>query len=123
MRISDWSSDVCSSDLLGIEQRRSIRLVKQLGLEIEARRQVEIGVAGACEAVDAAVLAAAIWIDRLRERQVRRLVAGNDRARVFAMQGGRELRRRIVVVEQPVVIEMLACAKIGRASCRERVCT
>src|SRR3546814_11047931 len=72
MRISDWSSDVCSSDLLGIEQRRSIRLVKQLGLEIEARRQVEIGVAGACEAVDAAVLAAAIWIDRLRERQVRR---------------------------------------------------
>src|SRR3546814_6244253 len=127
MRISDWSSDVCSSDLrmpepqhhleqtardlqlaldrlvgigigaernhrtlvarlaqLGIEQRRSIRLVKQLGLEIEARRQVEISVAGACEAVDAAVLAAAIRIDRLRARQVRRLVAGNDRARVFA---------------------------------------
>src|SRR3546814_19199663 len=84
MRISDWSSDVCSSDLrmpepqhhleqtardlqlaldrlvgigigaernhrtlvarlaqLGIEQRRSIRLVKQLGLEIEARRKGE----------------------------------------------------------------------------------
>src|SRR3546814_20277842 len=112
MRISDWSSDVCSSDLLGIEQRRSIRLVKQLGLEIEARRQVEIGVAGACEAVDAAVLAAAIWIDRLRERKVRRLVAGNDRARVFAMQGGRELRRRIVVVEKPVGIDMFAWSRI-----------
>src|SRR3546814_20625417 len=112
MRISDWSSDVCSSDLLGIEQRRSIRLVKQLGLEIEARRQVEIGVAGACEAVDAAVLAAAIWIARLRARQVRRPVAGNDRARVLAMQGGRELRRRLVVVEQPVVIEMFAGSRL-----------
>src|SRR3546814_5966875 len=27
MRISDWSSDVCSSDLLEIEQRRDLRRV------------------------------------------------------------------------------------------------
>src|SRR3546814_18221783 len=121
MRISDWSSDVCSSDLrmpepqhhleqtardlqlaldrlvgigigaernhrtlvarlaqLGIEQRRSIRLVKQLGLEIAARRQVEIGVSGACEAEDAAVLEAAIWIDRLRERPIGGHITGKE---------------------------------------------
>src|SRR3546814_13042847 len=114
MRISDWSSDVCSSDLLGIEQRRSIRLVKQLGLEIEARRQVEISVAGACEAVDAAVLAAAIRIDRLRAQQVRQTVAGKDRPRDFPQYGSRATARPIVLAYHTAVRAIIATPSTAR---------
>src|SRR3546814_12702311 len=81
MRISDWSADVCSSDLGGIgaqrdglglvglarqllaQQRRRLRLGDDLGLEVEARRVAEPGMARPREAVDAAVLAAAVGID------------------------------------------------------------
>ena len=47
--------------------------------EVEARRQVEVAVRRASEAIDAAVFAAAIGVDREIERQVRRVVAGQDR--------------------------------------------
>src|SRR3546814_18986108 len=32
MRISDWSSDVCSSDLIGMQQRRAMRIQGALGV-------------------------------------------------------------------------------------------
>src|SRR5258708_31982293 len=44
---------------------------------------MDVGVAGAGVAVDAAVLAAAIGIDRLLEGDVRRIVAADDRAGRF----------------------------------------
>src|SRR3546814_2003479 len=42
MRISDWSSDVCSSDLLGLARKRAGLAHQILGLARDARR-VEIG--------------------------------------------------------------------------------
>ena len=56
---------------------------EDLGLEVQARRQPEIGVARPGIAVDAAVLATAVRIDRLVERQVRRAVGRYDRPRDF----------------------------------------
>ena len=66
---------------LGREQRRRLRLVEDAALEIEAGRQAEIGVARPRVAIDAAVLAAAIGVDRAVEADIGRIVAGDDRAR------------------------------------------
>ena len=63
------------------QQRRRLRLVEDAGLEIEARRQAEIGMARPRVAIDAAVLAAAIRVDRAVEADIRRVVARDDRAR------------------------------------------
>jgi hypothetical protein len=63
------------------EQRRRIGLVEQAALEIEAGRQAEIGMTRPCVAIDAAVLAAAVRIDRAVEADIRRVVAGDDRPR------------------------------------------
>ena len=48
-------------------------------------------------AVDAAVLAAVVRIDRLRERDVRRVVARDDRARLLDRHRGLQRRQRVVV--------------------------
>ena len=52
---------------------------------------------GPREAVDAAVLAAAVRVYRLRERDVRRTVAADDAARAFVGNRGRRLRRAVEV--------------------------
>lgn len=84
------------------QQLRGARLGQDAGLEIEPRRQVQIRVAGPREAVDAAVLAAAVGIQRLVERQIRRVVAGNDRARgVHADHGARAGCRFVAGIGQP----------------------
>ena len=59
-----------------LEQRRRIGLREQLGLEVEPRRQAEIGMRRPREAIDAAVLAAAIGIDRAVEADVGRIRCG-----------------------------------------------
>ena len=60
---------------LGAQQRGGVGLGEELRLEIEARREVEVRVRRPRVAVDAAVLAALVRIDRLRERDVGRIVA------------------------------------------------
>src|SRR5690606_1047927 len=59
---------------------RRVGLGVQAGFEIQARREVQIGVRGAREAVHAAVLAAAVGVDRLAEADVGGLVAADDAA-------------------------------------------
>src|SRR3546814_19466299 len=79
MRISDWSSDVCSSDLLGklqVLQDSQIRAVQQK----------------------------------------------------LAQAGVRSKDLAVAVIFGPIVLPILfgglaLCLKIGRAACRERVCT
>ena len=62
---------------------RGIDLGDDARLEIDARRQVQVGVRRPREAVDAAVLAAAIGVDRQVEAEVRRVVLGEDRLDAF----------------------------------------
>src|SRR5262245_43532693 len=59
----------------GTQQFRSIGLYEKLALEIEAGRKAHIGVARPRIAVDAAVLAATIGVDRAVEGYVGRFVA------------------------------------------------
>src|SRR6185369_12033122 len=67
----------------------------------------EIGMGRPRVAVDAAVLAAAIRIDRLRERDVWRLVAGDDRARCVDRYRGLDRRRllRLLIERAPAVVD------------------
>ncbi len=78
---------------LRAQQRRGIGLGEELRLEIEAGREIEIGVRRPRVAIDAAVLAALVGIDRLRERDVRRIVAADDRARGLDPHDGLQRRR------------------------------
>ena len=66
---------------LRAQQLGGVGLGKQPRFEIESRRQIEVAVRWPRVAVDAAVLAAAIRVDRLLERHVGRIVAADDRAR------------------------------------------
>src|SRR3546814_8074512 len=95
MRISDWSSDVCSSDLL------------RIGLEHEQARLALLVVPA--EIGPAAPLAP--------QNPVRT-------HRIIAAQGG-DLGRYLCgayVFGQPFGIFGIIIVEIGRASCRERVC-
>ncbi len=95
---------------LVIQQRRRVRLAEQPGLEIEAGRQAEISVRRPGEAVDAAVLAAAVRIDRAVEGQVRRLVVGQDAARGVLLNLG--FRPRNLEWDVPAVVERLALPRL-----------
>ena len=87
------------------KQRRRARLVKDAGLEIETGRQAKIRMARTGIAVDAAVLAAAIRVDRAVKPDIRRVVAGDDRARRIDGELGFEPRRLVVLGMLPAVVE------------------
>ena len=70
------------------EQRCGVGLVKKFRFEIEAGGEADVGVAGAGVAVNTAMLASPIRIDRLPEMNVGRVVAADDRSR-----GARAARR------------------------------
>ncbi len=85
-----------------------VALGNDLGLEVEPRRHVEIAVRRPRVAVDAAVLAAAVGIDRAIEVHVGRVVAADDAARVFPDHFGakRLARLRQAFLQRvPAVVE------------------
>jgi hypothetical protein len=85
-----------------------VDLRDDLGLEVEPRRQVEVAVRRPCEAVDAAVFAAAVRVDRDVEMHVRRVVAGQNRldALLDDLRGGRQVFFLHRLVERaPAVVE------------------
>src|SRR3546814_5863735 len=75
MRISDWSSDVCSSDLLGVAQTTAI-----LQFEIEAGGVAEFGDGGWCNRNDLRVTVGAEVMHHARRQRLHLvLVAGTLR--------------------------------------------
>src|SRR3546814_13436650 len=100
MRISDWSSDVCSSDLMPLPlQTRLLRVLQE-------KEVLRIG-ATVPTPVDVRVIAAT---HRNMERQV---AQGEFRQDLY-------YRLNILLVHLPPLRERLADLQIGRASCRER---
>ena len=89
-----------------LEELGGVRLREQLGLEIEPGREPLIGVGRAREAVDAAMLAAAIGVDRAVEADVGRVVSRDDGARPLDRHLG--LERRRLFGQIPAVVEALA---------------
>src|SRR5690606_27805708 len=82
----------------GAQAFGGIGLGEQPGLEVQPRRQVHPRVRRARVAVHAAVLAAAVGIDRLVEAEVGRLVAADDAARGLFVDAGVRVRGRGGVV-------------------------
>src|SRR3546814_18195803 len=109
MRISDWSSDVCSSDLA---KSRLDRLALEPAIEHRARRlgeQVEhVALLFEAETREAPPLPRAVDQRAQPLADVRR-----DAERELAEQLG-DIFERVIIARQHL--------EIGRATCRERVC-
>src|SRR3546814_2538837 len=97
MRISDWSSDVCSSDLNGEDQGMPVLGRRMPSAESQAGN-AERDDGNACEFA--------------RRQRLHENKPGDQRHQ----QRPKPARDRIDLAEIAVTIE------IGRASCRERVC-
>src|SRR3546814_10534614 len=97
MRISDWSSDVCSSDLWV--------------------RRYRVRVYGTPEAETLARLEDGVTVDGLRYGPIKARLDGLQGHNAWITVGLREGRNR----EVRRVMEHMGLREIGRASCRERV--
>src|SRR3546814_17194373 len=108
MRISDWSSDVCSSDLAGLQYRQQANHHLQAAIDAhrdavvrfhaEPAQVVRQAVGGGVELVETQLLA-------------------------FVLDGDRVGRSSPLLLD-PVLDATVAWLfdQLGRASCRERVC-
>src|SRR3546814_20067769 len=105
MRISDWSSDVCSSDLV-VHDARGVR-------HIRISTRVQVTLAGVTAAVmgwtPAATATVAFGAGDLSARDAE--IAERDR-KIAAMQAAVQRIRKAAD----------AVAEIGRATCREKGC-
>ena len=100
---------------------RGVDLGDDLGFEVEAGRQAEVAVRRSREAVDAAVLAASIGVDRQVEAEVRRVVLGEDRLDAFLDDrrlGAEALLGGFLVERSPAVV--VALARLARIAVLDR---
>ena len=99
------------------QQPGRVRLGEDPRLEVEPRRQAEPGMGRAGVAVDAAMLAAAIRVDRPVERDVRRGVAGDDPVGSFSgdprAQGRRRVDLPVGLVERLAPGRLVTAARVG----------
>src|SRR5581483_10449063 len=102
----DHLRNVARAGQLGLEQLGGIDLGVELGLEVEPGRMAEVAVGGAGEAIDAAMLAAPVGIDRLPETDIRAVVGGDDALGHLAIDIG--LERGELGQALPAVVEGLA---------------
>src|SRR3546814_16119044 len=119
MRISDWSSDVCSSDLIDIVER---------GLLVDARDPefvLQTGPAGLAQLDVANVIFARLQIPRqacahlsTRAEQRNRNHDVNSSTAWQSWYAG-ILRSASAIIAQAMIASLMR--QIGRASCRERV--
>src|SRR3546814_12230085 len=109
MRISDWSSDVCSSDLRNIGALIADELVAREADIAFGHLDQRLG-----ERLDEQVVDAEL--DPLRFER------GIEFAAQFQQLVELDIDREIDVRDRLLRFGQAAGAKIGRASCRERVC-
>src|SRR3546814_17279491 len=110
MRISDWSSDVCSSDLLGIAKAGALAPLDR-GSSWPVRRYYERTAAWKRDvSVDG-------YLDRHRGNEQQTLMAGLLARLANCLYLDSFLTAGWILFFPPVIRR-----KIGRASCRERGC-
>src|SRR3546814_16070665 len=124
MRISDWSSDVCSSDLMekelpGVEVVAANSNAEAARLVAEEGDSVSAAVAPALAAKIYGLDVLATDIEDHAENQTRFVLVGRG---PLPPPTGPD-KPTIVVFQRPDRAgSMLAILQIGTASCRERVC-
>src|SRR3546814_15166442 len=115
MRISDWSSDVCSSDLLGVRPEMPEPQIACCGLKVAASPEDWM----------ALVPDAAPNADYLRQ-ELRLLHASFAQAPLLGslLDPARSLKNDLATSSFDTLRSLLgkALSEIGRASCRESVC-
>src|SRR3546814_14279062 len=117
MRISDWSSDVCSSDLSPDPLESIVRLVRTVG----DRALIGAGTVLTTDAV-ASVAAAGgrMVVSPNTNPQVIRATVAADMA---SLPGYFTPSEAFAAIEAgATALKLFPAAAIGRASCRERVC-
>src|SRR3546814_9033844 len=112
MRISDWSSDVCSSDLSHVRDRWGIFYAQPFVLN---ERQAGVAIEGVVrqESIETSQLAVDTHGYTDFAMALARLLGFDLCPRL------KELKQRHLYVPRGTIIPP---EKIGRASCRERVC-
>src|SRR3546814_11593252 len=116
MRISDWSSDVCSSDLLTVQTNLAF------STEHGVPRSFSVTSTRPREGKSTTCLALATTLTRGGKRVI--LVDGDMRnPSIHQLAGVRHDRGLSHYLTGEDNIDFLTFPKIGRASCRERVCT
>src|SRR3546814_17778570 len=119
MRISDWSSDVCSSDLFAQAQLLTAKPVLYVcnvdegGAAEGNEHSARVFDKAAKEGARAVIVSAAI------EAEIVTMPA-EDRAEFLADLGLQETGLTRIIRAGYDLLELI---KIGKASCRERVCT
>src|SRR3546814_1350008 len=106
MRISDWSSDVCSSDLLGITP---------YGTEAMHVLRAEKGFIIVGQDTDGSVTPSDLGMDWIVGRQKPDFIGKRGMARPDLLKPDRKQFVGLLT-QDPAEVQ------IGRASCRERVC-
>src|SRR3546814_14798325 len=113
MRISDCSSDVCSSDLIGLDAAVRVAVVGE-GIEpvgdLRLRLQLE---AGRPDPVD---VDQNLRADRTDEHEVERVLV------LRRVEGAVQAQAASEPIALEAGLEGLGLLQIGSASCRERVC-
>src|SRR3546814_11166708 len=107
MRISDWSSDVCSSDLIAPDDR--VLGVLPLSFDYGQNQLFSCWYAGAAVAP----------LDYMTPRDVVKAVA---RHRATTLAGVPPLWAQLVESDWPAGTAALLSRQLGRAACGDRVC-
>ena len=102
----DDLGNIARSTQFAFEQCGGVDLGVEFGFEIEAGGMAKIAMRGTREAIDAAVLATPIGVDRLLEADVGAVVTGDDALGRLAVNLG--LERGKVAQALPAVVERLA---------------
>src|SRR3546814_9116462 len=115
MRISDWSSDVCSSDLHGVRRRRNAMIDKSISQRFAAG-QPAAGPADAKGGLDQCSRPLpAVTMLRLRLPRVAFMPAGGRLSHLTLARRARRARREDRRRWQPHIAAALHVGKIGRA--------
>src|SRR3546814_12211796 len=104
MRISDWSSDVCSSDLFMTHIDRRTQHFERTLDDLDCP-------------IDSSTKAA-----RIGKQNIHQGAAFADRLRTVSISMTRISSAAPQVMAASATLNAAQCQQIGRASCRERVC-
>src|SRR3546814_1724643 len=118
MRISDWSSDVCSSDLRLLAdklKKDDIRNFEKAAVELAEKLASDKALAQLRDQVRLSITDEGLRIDILDEADFAMFDLGTNQIALDAAQA-----RGIPVFNAPY--SNTRSVEIGRASCRERVC-
>src|SRR3546814_15245758 len=131
MRISDWSSDVCSSDLAildaDIQLRRDVGAHPEEEVELVDGGDIAVGLAVARVQIDPGSAMEGDAARRYRDKAVEDLDRG-------ARGGDHQAARRNIIIPYRNIADAVhlpalgrrapaaSCQQTGRASCREKVC-